>query len=178
MEWISRLIDIIQLPTRYAAWIALASVIFLFMPDTWLAKLRVDQLVDDYGSIIGLVLIGSGSLVGINVLHWLWNTSQHWYEKRKLIKKVKSTISNLDRHEKAVLREFFMEGQNTVMLPLDQPVVAGLYHRGILEEASLRGRRTRGRTMFPMQLDPLIRQYLTLETLGIPTDEEAAVEES
>jgi hypothetical protein len=163
----AKLIEVVGKSTRYIAAIALASGILLFLPADWLGKFRVDQIVDDYRSIIGIAFIASLAFVVIDlfVRFWEWVRSklQSMREKRNAKAEVKAFISELDNSEKFILRQFFKPpGSNTIRLLEQHPGVRGLMYKGILEYV---GDFDRDRRYIQAMIAPEIRRLLSLEDL-------------
>lgn len=61
-------------------------------------------------------------------------------------------LYNLDDKEIAVLREFFIQGQNTLQLPVGHPVVAGLIEKGILEQVGMIGENSLVGPLFSLSI--------------------------
>ena len=169
MDWIVKLIDWLKIPARHAAAIALGCAALLFLPDVWLEKLQVDQIVDDYGSIIGVVFIVSVGLATVNILLSLAELVMNKWTRHRFINRAIARLGRLDHLETAVLREFHLRRQNTLHLPTDQPIVAGLLSLGILEVVSTQGRIHRSGTLFPVRIAAELGPRLNAEMLGLPT---------
>jgi hypothetical protein len=167
------LIDLIRSSVKYASVVVLASGILLFVPANWLAKIRVDQFVDKYGDVIGLVFVVSGSFVLIEPLSWLGGVLKSTYVQRKQRKVIESVISELDEREKAVLREFYIEDKRTLVLPVEHPVLEGLISEGILEVVGsqpLVWDIGRGYHRFSVRIGSEVSRYLLPEMLGMPSE--------
>jgi hypothetical protein len=166
------LIDLIRSSVKYASVVVLASGILLFVPANWLAKIRVDQFVDKYGDVIGLVFVVSGSFVLIEPLSWLGGVLKSTYVQRKQRKVIESVISELDEREKAVLREFYIENKRTLVLSVEHPVVEGLISEGILEVVGsqpLVWDIGRGYHRFSVRIRSEVSCYLSPVMLGMPS---------
>jgi len=173
MDWLTRLIDLVKLPVMYAFVAFLASEILLFMPANWLAKIRVDQFVDNHGDVIGLVFVVSGLLVSVGPLSWLGGVFKSACAQRKFRKSIESAISELDEREKAVLREFYIEDKRTLVLPVEHPVLEGLISEGILEVVGsqpLVWDIGRGYHRFSVRIESEVSRYLLPEMLGMPSE--------
>lgn len=167
------LIDLIRSSAKYAFVVVLASGILLFVPANWLAKIRVDRFVDNYGDVIGLVFVVSGSFVLVEPLSWLGGVLKSTYAQRKLRKAIESVLSELDEREKAVLREFYIEDKRTLVLPVEHPVVEGLISEGILEMVGSRPLvwdRGRGYHRFSVRIGSEVSRYLSPEMLDMPSE--------
>lgn len=162
---VPKLIDLLKSSVTYVFGVALASGILFFAPACWLAKMRLDQFVDNYRGVIGVVFFFSGSLALVETVSWLWGVL-------KFRKKIKSTIYGLDVKEKAVLREFFLEDRHTLVLPKEHPVVAGLISERILEVVGsdpVVWDLQMGYTRWSVRINSEISRYLSPEMLGMPS---------
>jgi hypothetical protein len=174
MEELTRgLIELLRSSVRIAFVVVLASGILLFAPTNWLAKMRVDQFVGNYGDVVGLVFVVSVALVLVEPLSWLGVTLKSKYVECKLRKKIKSAICELDEREKKVLWEFYLEKRHTLLLPADHPVVAGLISKGILEIVGpdrevWDGRRQQHRC--PIRISFEVSRHLSPEMSGLPSE--------
>ncbi len=116
--------------------------------------------------IAGIVLI----LILRKTLSQLIWLAQWMMKKRRLIQ----DIHHLDENEKAVLREFFLQAQNTLDLPVEDKTVAGLIHKGILEIVGSKGQYSVRGLMLPVMIAASAHKKMHPQSLGLPavlTDE-------
>ena len=90
------------------------------------------------------------------------------YLRHKHIKISIERLKQLDQAEKSVLREFFIQGQNTIKLPMDNSVVAGLLDIGILSSVGQHGRHSLAGMLISMKIPDILRKKLTLQMLDLP----------
>ena len=57
MEWFSKLIDWLKLPTKIIAFIALMSGVLLFLPQKVIQKLHLELFISSYGNYFGIVFL-------------------------------------------------------------------------------------------------------------------------
>jgi len=168
LEWISKIIEAARLPTKFILCVFAVTVALLFLPQNLLISLHLKEFTDKYGIYIGITALGSGSLLFVEILIYFWNAVQKKVNRRRIYKKALERIKNLDPAEKAVLREFFLQGRNTIKLPMDHPVVAGLLHSGILQLVGSHGRMSLAGMLFSMKISDFIREHLTYEIIELP----------
>lgn len=168
MDWISKLFDIGKLPTKIVTWIAIFSGALLFAPPRVLASLRLDTFVKDYGFYIGLAFLGSAILLAINIILALWRSLLRWSSSRKWRSGLRDTVATFDAAEKAVLREFFIQGKNTLRLPVDDPAVSALRRKQILQLVGELGEGSLVGVLFPLAIHPEARAVLTAKSLDLP----------
>lgn len=114
--------------------VLLISGIVLFLPEKYIILLAVHKLTPEEKLISFLVFIGA-------VAFFVWDLGERIVNKRKLDNEhkkktnvIKSHLKSLDLYEKSVLREFlYFQKQNTLLLPILNPVISGLVFKGILE---------------------------------------------
>lgn len=80
-----------------------------------------------------IVITAVGVGLMILVIAWLENESSSLTNRRKIRKQdIHDSISALDINEKAVLREFFIQRQNIILVPEEDIAVIGLLQKGII----------------------------------------------
>lgn len=168
MEWLFKIIEIIKLPAKYIFCVFLVSAALLFVPIHWLEKLHLKQFASDFASFIGIIFLFSAILVGINCFLWTYKRANSFITKSKIKKLIKSEIKRLDNKEKSVLREFFFQGQHTIHLPIDHPIVAGLISKGILQQIGELGEHTAVGFVFATAISEEAQAHLTTEAIGLP----------
>lgn len=167
MDWLGKLFDITKLPSKFFAWIAVLTAIFLFLPSSLSEKFRLGNFPAEYYSYAGAALIASSSFLLINLSLWIWNHTLSWFKRRLIISKIVAAIDNLDQTEQAVLREFFIQGRHVIELPLDHPTVSGLMRKHFISIAGSTGYRSLAGSVFPAMLNPTAKKILLPEHVGL-----------
>ena len=177
-KFLEKLFDINKIPTKLIIVIWLSSALILFVPQQFLTKLNLDGFIHDYGKFIGISFIISSGFTLIAI----WTFITRIITKRRLTKKIKEhivkDINNLDFHEKALLREFFINGKNTLQLPLDNDTVVGLVNKHIIYQASSTGFTYLHGAYYPYSITDFAIQYLTYQMIDLtqnPTEEEKTI---
>lgn len=132
MEHLKNLFDLTKLPAKFFFLFAVVSGFILFVDENILQKIHLDKLNDSYGWIVGLVFIASSGLVIVNFTIWLFKYVRAKLKIGKLKKGFKERLKNLDLHKQSVLREFLLNQQSSIEIPIDDPVVSGLLKKRIL----------------------------------------------
>lgn len=169
MEWISKILDLTKIPTKFIFWIFLITGALLIFPEQWMVTLRLDEFLKDYGKYLGIGFIGSGALLIIQFFLWVRNKFRKSKQKRNIESTVQTSIENLDNHEKSVLREFYIQGKHTLHLPIDNPTVAGLMRKGILEVVSRNGEMSLVGMLFSVSITQLAESLINPQIVGLPT---------
>lgn len=171
MEWISKLIEAIKLPTKFILSIFLVSIALLFLPQQVIDAFYLKEFKDKYGLFIGITALSSGALLFTETIIFSWKKVSRRRDFDKLKKQAIERLQKLDHAEKAVLREFFLKGQNTLKLPMDHPVVAGLLSSGILNIVGSQGRMSLAGMLFSMKISDFIRKQLSAEMIDLPVSQ-------
>lgn len=132
MEHLKNLFDLTKLPAKFFFLFAVLSGFILFADNALLEKIHLDKLNETYGWIVGLVFIASSGLVVVNFIIWLFKYIRTQFKIRKIKKGFRERLKSLDFHEKSVLREFLINQQTSIEMPIDDPVVSGLLKKRIL----------------------------------------------
>lgn len=133
MENIKALFDLTKLPAKFFFLFAVISGFILFAADEILETIQLTILKEKYGWIVGLVFVLSAGLVIVNLVIWLYNYLDRKIRLKKIKKEFGESVKSLDQHEKAVIREFVINGQSSIEMPIDDPVITGLLQKNILK---------------------------------------------
>lgn len=132
-NYLKAIFDLTKLPTKFFFLLSAVSGFALFVDQKFLnEKLFLDNVKEEYGSILGIIFILSTGLVLVNFVIWIFKTIQRKILIKKWKKKFAERVKNFDRFEKSILREFFLYGQKSVEMPIDNPSVSGLLDKNIL----------------------------------------------
>ena len=167
-KFVGPISDLGKIPTKVVLFFGLSSGALLLLPETWLRKLRLEKLAAEFGQWIGIVFLLSAVLLLLNLSAWVYRTWKTTRKQKYLKAKVIAALKELDDAEKAVLREFFIQGQNTVRMPMDEPVVAGLISKGILRPVGSVGERALAGIVFPFVPSEMARPNVTLTLVDLP----------
>ncbi len=149
----------------------------LYAPAGFIAALKLDDFIDKTGTFLGFALIASASLVIINATIWAAGIIRTKFKKYKWSIELDSVLKNLDHSEKAVLREFYLQGQHTIDLPVDHATVVGLTNKRIIVVAGSVGTQAAAGILFACKIHKEVERRLSPVLIdmppGKPTDEEA-----
>lgn len=132
-KYLKAIFDLNKLPTKFFFLLSAVSGFVLFIDEQFLnEKLFIDNLKDKYGWVLGIIFILSSGLVLVNFVIWIFKTVQRKILMTKWKKKFAERVKNFDRIEKSILREFILNGQKSIEMPIDNPSVSGLLDKNIL----------------------------------------------
>lgn len=167
-KFIEKIFNIKEMPTKIIFVIWLCAAFILFVPEQFLTRLNLTDFLQDYGKYIGIAFVISFVFL---LVAFVSNIAKYINQKRT-IKRIEyeiiETINSLDFHEKALLREFFINDKNTLQLPFDNDTVAGLVNKYILEQASDYGFTYIQGAYFSYSITKFARKNLTNEMVDIP----------
>jgi Super-infection exclusion protein B len=149
----------------------LAATIPLLLPADMVSVLRLSGVIEYYGNYMGVASVLSGSILVIEFAVWVSKKIRKTYLRRKLTKLSKERLRNLDHAEKSVLREFYIQGQNTINLPMDHSVVAGLLSSGVLSIVGQHGKHSLAGMLVSMKIPDRLTEVITPEMLELPVGE-------
>ena len=116
MDFFKSIFDFTKLPTKIFLVVSIATGVFIFSDAEILKKLHLDKF-ETYGGFVGLAFLFSTVLVIVNLMIWIFNRLHFEYKLKKLKAKYKQILTELDPQEKAVLREFTIQDQNSIEMP-------------------------------------------------------------
>lgn len=167
-KFFERLFDIKRIPAKFLFVVCLSSALILFVPAKFLTKLNLQGFLTDYGKYIGICFIISLCFLIVTFITFLIS----FFSNRKYVKEVKKNIlreiTQLDFHEKALLREFFINGKQTLQLPIDNDTVVGLANKKIIYQASNTGFTYLHGAYFPYSITKFVEKNLTPEMVDLP----------
>ncbi|WP_299326191.1 super-infection exclusion protein B [uncultured Maribacter sp.] len=132
-KYLKAIFDLTKLPTKFFFLLSAVSGFVLFVDQKFLnEKLFLDNVKENYGWILGIIFILSTGLVLVNFVIWIFKSIRRKILINKWKKKFAERIKTLDRFEKSILREFILNGQKSVEMPIDNPSVSGLLDNNIL----------------------------------------------
>jgi len=168
IKWISGVLNLIKLPKKLIASIAIPSGFLVIAPESILVKLGLQKITEDARIYISFAFIISTSLLIVELILFIFKLIKKRYYKIKNIKLLNTYIENIDRAELLLLREFFIQGQSSIKLPLNHPVVAGLIKKGIIEQIGSIGQQMAAGIVFPFRINEDIEPSITNEVLKLP----------
>jgi len=165
-EWFAKLAELLTLPTKPIAAVALVTGALLFAPRNLLDRLYLGAIVSNFGPYLGVAFIGTSALLAVEFFWWIAGVIKEKREESRAREQTLKSLQVLDNAERAVLQRFVLQGQNTIYLFATDPVVAGLIEKGILEQVGPYGRHSREGIALPFTVPHELREKLTPEFLG------------
>ncbi|MCF8095425.1 MAG: superinfection exclusion B family protein [Desulfobacteraceae bacterium] len=124
------------------------------------------SFIRNHKSTIVIALWVVGFIFAALLLKFFWSKGFTAFKAAKSKKLLLQSIEEIDAAEKSVLREFFIEQKNTVEMPIDDPVVAGLIEKRILKAIRETGQYSIRGLLLPIQINPAIKNFVTPGLVG------------
>ncbi len=172
---LEKLFDLKKIPTKFISVIWVTTSILLFAPLSWLTKLYIVQFNTEYGKYLGIIFILSTGFLVISIVSYFIKILNRKKFESRMEAKIDKAVEQLDFHEKALLREFFIQGKNTLQLPIDNDTISGLSNKGIIYQVSNYGFTYYHGAYWAYSITEYAKGLLTPSMLGLtqnPTEEE------
>lgn len=166
-----KILELLKLPTKIIAVLCLVSGLLVLLPVEYLNELHLENIESQYGAIIGIAFLVTSVLLALELIIWLGNKVQITYLKNKISKNALQSLEQLDFKELSVLREFYIQDQSTLLLPMNHPVVASLIKKGIIEQVGGFGERSMIGLLVSLTISSNIKPHVTNELLNLPNHE-------
>ncbi|MBO6132057.1 MAG: superinfection exclusion B family protein [Treponema sp.] len=181
MEWFTKLIEWLKLPTKIIAFIALMSCAFLFLPSKIIETLKLQDFIDLYGKYFGVVFIVASSYLLFIFLGFVFSKVKSMFinlknnknakENSKIKKQqIQSALCDLTQSEKCLLREFYLQGKDVIKVIYANEDVISLINKEIIYYASECGERYIFGTVVNVRLNDYVKKSLSLPLLGLPAE--------
>ena len=153
MDIVGKILETIKLSPKYLSPIAISSGVILFFPDSFLGTIGLLKFREDFKGWIGALFLLLSSLLITHITMYIIKRVK-WRLKHKA--RVKR-INNLTPDEKRVLQEYTGNNTRTAYFDVNDGVVRGLEHEGIIYRSSDVSKRF---TLFSYNVQPWAWEYL------------------
>ncbi len=178
MEWFSKVIEWLKLPTKIIAFVALMAGILLLIPQAAIKKLHLEDFISSYGKYFGIVFLIAacyllfificfiGNKIKSNIVNKI-NLKKTETTDRLLEEKIKENIQNLSFSERCIIREFSWQQKNVIKVIMENEDVVSLINKKILEYATTFGEKYIFGTVISVKLNAIADKLLEIEDLQI-----------
>lgn len=178
MEWFSKLIDWLKLPTKIIAFIALMSGVLLFLPQKVIQKLHLELFISSYGNYFGIVFLIAACYLLFLFICFIGNkikskidakmsSKKSELANKRLEEKIKENIESLSFSERCLIREFCLQSKNVIKVIMENEDVVSLVNKNILEYATRFGEQYIFGTIISVKLNPIADKLLQPEDLKL-----------
>lgn len=152
-------------------WLMVSCVVLLSIPPNALEILALEKFVPENAHFVGLGLIISIAYFLSRLLNLGLDESIRHLSDKRIIETIEAKVNLLDRAERALLREFFLQGATILTLPQNEPAVKSLLNACILENlGNERHYAIQGPTA-DYKIAMKARIYLNRDVLRLPAGE-------
>lgn len=136
MKFDIKVSDLINLPTTFLTALLLFSGFILFSPETLLKTIFMFDFRNKHGFIIGIVLVGSFSLLIVNLIYQASQSIKKNRNKKNFYAKAEERLRKLNNYQKAIVYLLFSQDNRTLPLPLHDGAVLELENKMIIGKAT------------------------------------------
>lgn len=155
----------------FMSWWVLACIGLLFLPQKILSALSLADLVTRHGDIIGLNLIIGIAYFLSQLFSFFVDESITVLKHKRSVEVIEAKVKLLDPAERALLREFFLQGATILTLPQNELAVKCLVGTQILEiVGNVKHYAIQGPTA-DYKISMSARIYLNRDVLRLPAGE-------
>lgn len=174
-KWIDKIFSLKTFPGKLVFVLWFASIALIILPDKnlqWLSLLEFKNLLSLY--------IGPVALLTTAIL--IWMVSRYIHDRiitKKYIKKrmdeINHNIGSLTYNEIVLLREFYLQGNDTILIPVNNETVIALENKGIVYKAT--NSAIVGYDMgFPFSMTKHAKKSIIPQTLHLPQTQQEFTE--
>lgn len=154
------LLDPRRLPTWLAFAAALGSGVLLFAGESVRDGLGLGSFAATHEEAIGLTFLGTLAFLALSGLFLLVDRAAAKRRRR-------ARVNALDAAEQAILREFFLQGRNTIAAPVNDLAVAGLLTDEVLAQVGGQLQPTPQGLVAAVRIDAALRRQLTPRAIAL-----------
>jgi Super-infection exclusion protein B len=114
----------------------IASAALLFLPDSLVVQLGLDEIRHSYRTYAGIALTASASLIAVTVISGIASIALRPWRDRQFNRSVYKQLRELTEPEKVFLRSFIFGQANTVSAAINDGVAGGLAAKKIIYRSS------------------------------------------
>ncbi|MCG9695608.1 superinfection exclusion B family protein [Shewanella sp. Isolate11] len=152
-------------------WLTLVSAALLFAPATLLSSLQLEGIVTQYAQYIGLGLIAGSAYLLMKLANYGLDEAIRHLRNKRTIELIEQKVLLLDPTERALLREFFLQGVTVLTLPENEAAVKSLLESNILQSLGNQKHYAIQGPTADYKIAMLARSYLNRQVLRLPVGE-------
>ena len=159
-DWLEKIADIVKLPIKYFWTAIIFCSILLLLPESYLQNLGLKDALENYKPWISITLFFSFSVVLYELVSKAIDYIKNKQKQRTIQNKRVKVIEELDHVEIATILEFYIQSKNTFTMVIDDPTVAGLMSKNILQLAGSHGYQDSRGKLMPVRINPHIKNII------------------
>lgn len=158
-EAVKSLIEVLKLAPKYLVAVALIAGALIFLPESWLQLLGLQEISTQYRAWFGLAFLVSAGICIVAIASWIANWILNIFRRRRVQRFVIKKLDNLTEDEKQILRYYFAKGTRSNTLKVDDGVVQELVACRIIYRSAQLGNMLEG---FSHNISDLAWDYIHL----------------
>lgn len=168
MDFLGKIIEILKLPFRFIVLLSIVMGLLLFMPNSFIETLKLNEFISENGKYIGIVFVFSIGYMIISVFPMAYKYLHGKRSAKKFEENVLQTLLTLNHHEQCFLREFFIQNKDVIEAPLECTELTSLYNKGIVLFASNNVRSFIYGHFTSVTINPIVKGKINNTHLGLP----------
>ncbi len=156
MVSLENILAYIKLPARYLFGISSLGIILLFAPDSFLDKMSVVNIRNEYKSIIGIATLACSVFFIIQIIMKVIKQIKYIQFKNTIL----DSLERLSPEEKGLLYYCIENNQQTIVTMFDDMAARSLVHKNIVIMDS----GTNNIQKWPFSVSPVVWKYLKRNT--------------
>lgn len=167
MDFILNIIHLLKAPLKVILLFSIVFGLMLFLPEKFLVMLQLKNFIELYGIYIGAVFVFSLAYILLTLLLFVWSYIERNRIEKQELANAKIKIKALTFSEKCILREFYLQGSETIECFIEEPDVLSLLENRIINRVSkISNEYIYGTSVF-VKINPKIKELITLDLLGL-----------
>ncbi|GIU18299.1 hypothetical protein TUM4644_04600 [Shewanella colwelliana] len=152
-------------------WLTIVSGALLFAPKALIIGLNLEPVVTQNAHFIGLGLIIGAAYLLMQVANYFLDEAIHYLKSKRTVEIIERKVRLLDPTERALLREFFLQGETILTLPENESAVKSLLETNILEYLGNKKHYAIQGPTADYKISMIARSYLNRQVLRLPPGE-------
>lgn len=152
-------------------WLTIVSGALLFAPKALIIGLNLELVVTQNAHFIGLGLIIGAAYLLMQVANYFLDEAIHYLKSKRTVEIIERKVRLLDPTERALLREFFLQGETILTLPENESAVKSLLETNILEYLGNKKHYAIQGPTADYKISMIARSYLNRQVLRLPPGE-------
>jgi hypothetical protein len=161
---IGKILIILKSP-KLLVGIALSAALILYLPTS-----HSRDIAGEFGKWIYIIFIASLTMLSIEGITYLYKKWQDRSVSRHVSEAIANRLAVLTEQEKAILREFHLQDQNLIKMPINNVNVVSLTQDGIILLMQQMPEFHHGHRLGLYSLSRYTAELLTDEILGFPEE--------
>lgn len=128
--------DLLTLPPKILAALAVGAGLILFLPNDIINKLYLVSFKEKFGFILGITFTISVSILLMSAFVFIINSILSSWLSKKRTKQYKQNLSKLNMYEKSIIAALYERPDNTLSLPINKGITRKLTHYNIISPVS------------------------------------------